>query len=393
MRLSSKHMVFSLLSVFILTISLNSCVDEYFPEIDKYENLLVIDGAITNQPGPYEIRLSLSSSVERPGFLPYTGAQVIVEDNQGNEEVFTEIEPGIHVSTVDGLQGVIGLKYRIVIRTPDEKEFQSSFQELKKPVEIANVYAEVYSKETGDEYRPEYGYQFYVDSEPAETDSAYLMWRAKGAYKYQSDFLIRYIYDKRVLSVFPKSDSLYTCYHDDIYTGIYTLDMSKLSAPEVNRFPLNYVNTNTRKLSIRYSLFVKQYTITEGAYDYYSRLKDVNTQQGSLYTQQPYQIKGNVYDVLDTQYPILGYFLVAGVKEKRIFVDRPPSIQVEFYYGICEIGDGDYDAYGYIRWTPSNTWPLYVTTDVNRRRALMHQGCVDCRWWGGIIDKPDFWKD
>jgi len=386
-------MIFRQLGVFIIVILLNSCVDEYFPDIDKYENLLVIDGAINNQPGPYEIKLSFSSSVERPELLPYTGAQVIVEDNLGNKEVFAEKEPGIHVSAIDGLQGIIGRKYKIVIRTPDEKEFQSSFQELKKPVEIAKVYAEVYSRETGDEYRPEYGYQFYVDTEAAETDSAYLMWRAKGAYKYQSDFLIRYIYDKRVLSIFPKPDSLYTCYHDDNYTGIYTLDMSKLSAPEVNRFPLNYVNTNTRKLSIRYSLLVKQYTITEGAYDYYSRIRDVNTQQGSLYTQQPYQIKGNVYDVLDKDKTLLGYFLIASLDEKRIFVNRPPSDQVEFYYGICEIGDGDYDAYTYIRWTPSSTWPLYVTIDVNRRRALTHQGCVDCRWWGGTIDKPEFWED
>jgi len=386
-------MVFRQLGVFIIVILLNSCVDEYFPDIDKYENLLVIDGAITNQPGPYEIKLSFSSSVQRPKFLPYTGAQVIVEDNQGNEEVFTEIEPGIHVSAINGLQGIIGRKYKIIIRTPDENEFQSTFQELKKPVEIANVYAEIYSRETGDEYGHEYGYQFYVDTEAAENNSAYLMWRVKGAYKYQSEYLIKYIFDNRVLSIFPHPDSLYTCYHDDNYTGIYTLDMSTLSVPEVNRFPLNYINTNTRRLSIRYSLLLKQYTITEEAYDYYSRIKDVNTQQGSLYTQQPYQINGNVYSVLDQDKAILGYFLVAGIDEKRIFVDRPPSDQVEFYYSICVLNDGDYDAYSYVYWSPKEIWPLYITTDNNEHRALTHQGCVDCRWWGGTIDKPEFWED
>jgi len=393
MKSLQTYMVFTFIGILVLIGILNSCVDEYFPEIDKYENLLVVDGTITNKPGPYEIRLSFSSSVQRPEFLPYTHAQVIAEDNEGNEEVFTEIEPGIYVSAVDGLQGVIGRKYRIVVRTPDEKEFQSSFQELKKPVEIANVYAEVYNRETVDEYRPEYGYQFYVDVESPETDSAFLMWRAKGAYKYQSEYLIKYIFDNRVLSIFPHPDSLYTCYHDDNYIGIYTLDMSTLSVPEVNRFPLNYINTNTRRLSIRYSLLLKQYTITEEAYDYYSKIKDVNTQQGSLYTQQPYQIKGNVYNVLDKDKALLGYFLVASVDEKRIFVNRPPATQVEFYYGICVLNDGDYDAMNGIYMTPREIWPLYVTTDNNERKALTHQSCVDCRELGGTITKPDYWID
>ena len=381
--------------IFLLLISFitHSCRDEYFPEIDKYENILVVDGTISNDPGPYEVRLSLSSPIYKPELKPYVGAQVIVIDDLGNKEYFSEIEPGLHRSSLDGMQGVIGRKYRVIIYTPDEKEYQSSFQELKRPVEIANVYAEIYSKETLDENRPEYGYQFYVDSEPAESDTSYLMWRAKGTYEYRSDFLIRYIYDNWVLSVFPNSDSLYNCYHKDNNTGIYTADLTKLSQPQVNRFPLNRVTTNTRKLSIKYSLLVKQSTMSEDAYIYYNKINEMNTQQGALYTQQPYQVKGNVYNVLNEQENVLGYFLVEGVKDKRIFVDRPPSDQVEFYYGICVLGDGDYDAFGYIRWTPRNTWPLYVTTNVNGRKALTNQKCVDCRKNGGTITKPDYWED
>jgi hypothetical protein len=201
------------------------------------------------------------------------------------------------------------------------------------------------------------------------------------------------MYDRRVISVFPQPDSFYTCYDNDINTGIFTVDLSKLSTPEVSNFPLNYVNTNTRRLSIKYSLLVKQYTMTIEAYNYYSKLNDINSQQGALYAQQPYQVKGNVKNVLNDEESLLGFFLVAGMDEKRIFVERPPASLVKFHYGICEIDDGDFDAYKYIRTTPSNTWPLYVTTDADGRRALTDQACVDCRRKGGTIEKPAFWED
>ena len=129
------------------------------------------------------------------------------------------------------------------------------------------------------------------------------------------------------------------------------------------------------------------------AYEYFSQIQDVSTQEGVLYAQQPYQIKGNVRNVQNSDEALLGYFLVSGVTQKRIFVNRPPSDQVKFYYGICELNEADFEAYTYIRWTPSHTWPLYVTTDVNGRRALPDQDCIDCRKRGGTIVKPEFWED
>ncbi len=219
------------------------------------------------------------------------------------------------------------------------------------------------------------------------------MWRTTGTYKFQSDFLIRYIYDRRKLTTFPKPDSLRTCFGYDINTGLYTLDMSKLTTPQIIQFPLNKVNTETRKLSIRYSLLVKQFTISPEAYEFYNALIETNTQQGGLYSTLPYQVNGNVRNILDDSESLLGYFLVAGVDEKRIFVDRPPSDQVRFYYGECVITDADYEAYNYIRMTPSNSWPLYVTTDAGYQRALTHQACVDCRQNGGDLNEPDYWED
>ncbi len=72
-----------LTGVILLIFLIQSCREEYYPEIDKYENILVVDGMITNEPGPYEIRLSQSSPINRPELIPFGDAQVIVVDNSG----------------------------------------------------------------------------------------------------------------------------------------------------------------------------------------------------------------------------------------------------------------------------------------------------------------------
>lgn len=386
-------MIKYVLTVFLIFgFLLQSCREEYFADIDKYEDILVVDGEITNEPGPYEVRLSRSSPIDRPEIKPYKGAQVIVIDDLGNEEIFTEVSPGIHQSKIDGMQGIVGRKYKILISTTEEQVYESEFQELKEPTGIGDVYAEIESQSSDDPFYPTYGYQFYLNSEASDADTVNLLWRLTGTYKYQSDYYIRYYYDHGLFE-FPDADSLYTCYKTDVIQGIYTFSSAGLAESAVVRLPLNYVTTDTRMLSIRYSLLVKQYTLSQNAYDYYSNLQSISAQQGLLYTQQPYQVKGNVINTANPEEPILGYFLVAGMSQKRIFVNRPPSDQVEFYYGICVLTEADFEAYGYIRWTDRRTWPLYVTTSTSGRRALPHQDCLDCRRHGGNIEKPEFWID
>jgi len=370
---------------------LGACREEFWPDLTKYENLLVVDGLITNDSGPYEVKLSFSTAVQNPDFNPFSGAQVVIMDNEGTSETLTETSPGIYTTAANGIQGVIGQQYKLIVTTPGENHYESDFQTLMDPVGISEVHAEVETIQTENDYYPLYGYQFYIDTELAKSDTNFLMWRMYGDYKYTSDFLIKYIYDKRKLKVFPKPDSLYTCFAKDKITNLITMSTEELTVPKIDRLPLNFVNTETQKLSIRYSLLVKQLTMTKDAFTFYSVLSDLNSQEGALYTQQPYQVNGNIYNVNDAGDALLGYFLVAGVSEKRIFVDRPTG--VDFHYGICVLTRRDFEAYGYIRFNDPASWPLYVTTDPDGARALPHQDCVDCRRKGGSINKPDFWED
>lgn len=368
---------------------LMSCTDEYWPELDKYEDILVIDGAVTNAPAPYEIRVSVSTSVQDPQFNPYTGAQVTIIDDEGVVEDLTEILPGHYQTAENGMQGVIGKSYKISV-TANGKVLESEFQKIIDPVGLNDVYAKVEVRQTEDELYNLQGYQFYLDTEEAKKDTNYLMWRVYGTFKYRSEFLIRYIWDGK-LNVFPQPDSLYVCYSDDNIDDLFVMSTIGLSSPIIKAFPLNFVNTETRKLSVRYSLLVKQFSLNKNAFDYFERINSINGAQETLYTEQPYQVRGNIFNNANPDELVLGYFLVGGVAEKRIYVERPSF--VDFYYSECVLTQRDFEAFGFISWTDRVSWPLFVTTNPEGVRALPVQGCIDCREAGGTLVVPGFWED
>lgn len=378
---------FSLLSFLLLT----SCIDEYWPKINKYENRLVVDGGITDKPGPYTIRLSISSAVDNPTFNPYSNCEVIISDEDGNSETLLETESGIYKTKEEGLQGEVGKKYKLRVKTPDEKVYESQFEQLNAAEKIESVYAEIESRQDVNYPYDLSGYQFYVTTETASKDSTYFLWRLEATYHYQSDYTIRWYYDGE-LKWFHGPDSLYNCYRTYSVNDFYSMSTEGLSTPKIEVYPLNYVNTETRQLSVKYSLLVKQYTLNKKAFEFWDIIREQNSSSSTLFEKQPYQLHGNVFNVDNPDEPVLGYFLVAGLDEKRIFVDRP-KYPVEFHYSVCTLSISDFVAYGERIWADPVLYPLYAIETNGGLRAIPPKGCTDCREHGGTITKPDFWED
>jgi hypothetical protein len=384
-KIANLVMIFLLVLVF-------SCVEKYWPELDsKYEDILVVEGMITNEPGPYYIKLSLATSVENPELITLRGCHVKILDDAGNSENLSEISPGTYSTSATGIQGVVGRKYKIQILGPQGKNYQSEFEELKNPVGIDSVYTAFETRDNPEgQYQTE-GYQFYLNTALAATDSNFFMWRMDRTYEYEADFKIRYIYegDLRWLA---NADSLQTCWRTDNIRQIFTYNTLGLSQPVVKNYPLNFVNTDNRELSVRYSLLVKQLTISEKAYTFWNSIKEQNSDLDNLYSRQPYQVKGNVSNDQAPDETVLGYFLVAGISSKRIFVDRPMP-PVHFYYEVCELTELDFNNVADIYHSTPAEWPIFLTTGNEGGMALPSQDCMDCRLAGGTIEKPDFWID
>lgn len=373
-----------------LTAILFSCIDEYNPEITSQENLLVIDGGISNQSGPHTIVLSLSTAVSDPQFIPVENATIKILDDLGNVIPTIETEPGIY-KTDSMVYGIVGRAYKIEITTQPGKVYGSEFEELKNPIGIDTVYHETVTRqEAGYDYDL-YGYEFYVDTKNSNDRENYYKWDLLATYQYQSEFTIRWYFDGED-HWFHGPDSLYNCWTFYNVGPVFIGSTNALSVPVLLKFPFHFVSTETRQLSTRYSLLVQQNTISREAFEYWDEVKKQNGEETSLYATLPHFIRGNVINIANPDEPVLGYFTVSGVDEMRIFVNRPPP-NIPMRYSVCVLTEADFERYGQRFMMDPVYYPIYMIETPGGRRALPNQYCVDCRLKGGTIDKPEFWID
>ncbi len=370
--------------LFTLLILLQSCIEEFNPEVDKYDKILVVEGLISNEPGPYIVKLSLSTFVNEPEIVPLEGATVQIIDGNGLSETLSENKSGIYTTSSGGIQGEIGNKYKVIINTGEGINYESEFSKLLEPVGITSLNASEETEINTETNEEEIGYKFYVDTENMKNDSSGLLWRAFETYEYHADQMIYFIYKDSTEQIF-NPDSIYHCWRTNSINQIYAYEGG--TSKGITGYPLNFVSSETKKLNSKYSLLLKQYTINEIESSYWADLQDLNSEAGGLYTQQPYQIKGNVKNTSNIDDPVLGYFTVASVNEHRIFVDQIIGGNNVSY---CEI---DYGLYADIMANGSRLTHYITIGDDGELAVVKLRRCFDCTVKGGSNIKPEFWID
>ena len=367
----------------ILILLFISCIEPFFTNKNILEEVLVVEGMITNDAGPYKIYLSKTISPSNPKENPVIDATVKIFNDIGFEETLMQTEPGVFITDTFGIRGTIGRKYKIVIETFAGKKYESEYSELKEPVPIDELFCVYELKHDFVLNIDTKGYRLYAEFQPYIDKNTYLMWRSEETYEYESPFLIDYVW-VGYLKPFEKPDTFETCWTTAKIREINTL----INDPQVNQqsITVKLNHTDLNKFAIKYSLLLKQLSVDEETNKYWKAVNDLNESQNSFYNHQPYQIKGNIHNVSDPDEIVLGYFFAAGITKKRIFHYHP---------GLARTIECTPDprAIPFLPYWPESMWPIYIV-DVNHSGALAigDEHCFDCRLKGGTIKKPDFWK-
>ena len=122
---------------------LASCVTPYQSEPKSLaSSALIVDGYITDQPGPHQITLSFSTdyTVTSLNFV-VSGANVSVTDDLGNRQSFNEIGRGVY-RTPASYQGQPGRTYKLTIVLPDGRRYESKPEKIKAVPAIDRIYDE-----------------------------------------------------------------------------------------------------------------------------------------------------------------------------------------------------------------------------------------------------------
>ena len=257
---------------------------------------------------------------------------------------------------------------------------------MKEPVGIDSVYAELIKLEDENYVYGLSGYQFYMSSKTADNKNNFFLWKMIETYQYTSIHELYAIYNNGRLyfsnyHLFDEYKNRYICWMTENVNIILTGKTSNLLIPRISNQPLHFVGTDTWKLQERYSLLLKQYSISEEAYYFWKGIEDQISEENFLVAYQPYNIIGNVRNINNPKEEVFGNFTVASVTEKRIFLDSP---RTAFYYITkCSIN------YDYTRVRP----PVFVIIGYEGELGSVKEGCIDCTYFGGSVTKPDFWID
>jgi hypothetical protein len=375
-------MKYSWLLILVITLLalISGCIKQFIPGVSEDQNMLVVEGLITDQPGHNTIKLTTSMPLGLPSLTkPLPGCSVTVSDNLGNVFSLNETDAGIY-NPDPSFHGVVGRSYTLHIKT-DLNYSNRSYQSLPvlmKPVpSIDSIYYDklVLTRSTLDDHPTGEGCQIYLDTHDPENNCKYYRWEYTETWEIQ----LPYILPNNICWVSSNSDH------------INIKNTTSLTEDRIDRLPINFVANLTDRLKIRYSILVNQYSINQEEFSYWDKLQKTVEQVGSLYDITPASIPSNISCIEKPSEAVLGYFSVSAVNSKRIFINdqfrgmpNPYSDCENATIGIDWVSPGL--ALGV------NAWVIIVHLEPPPpfRVVTFFKGCADCTVRGTNI-KPDFW--
>lgn len=109
----------------LLTCMLYSCEQEVNLSLNSTEAKIVIEGIVTDQRVPYEVKISSSLPFNSASqFIPISNAFVSIADNLGNIDTLKEAFPGKYRTSK--LRGVAGRRYQLTVVHEGKKYIASS---------------------------------------------------------------------------------------------------------------------------------------------------------------------------------------------------------------------------------------------------------------------------
>src|SRR6267142_1779340 len=171
----------------LLFLMLDACIEPFNVKIAGNQQTIVVDGLITDQPGPYTVLLYKALPLDNEFHYPdwVMGASISIHDDLGNSETLTERTSGHYMSSV--LQGVVGRSYHIGIVTQDGKTYESTPEKMLPVGDFSNLRYDFIQNEDPAldkaSMSPENGFNIYLDGDVLPEQAGLVRWRWSGTFE------------------------------------------------------------------------------------------------------------------------------------------------------------------------------------------------------------------
>jgi len=375
--------------ILVLIVFCISCKDRYYPEIeDPGASYLVVEGILNAGSSTTTLLLSRTRPVNSSsGSGPELNASVAVEGSDNSVTPLTMSTPGNYQNT---LALSSNNRYRVRIRTADGKEYLSDFVSVKMTPEIDSIGWKQNEK----------GVQLYVNTHDATNSTVYYRWDFDETWEIHSYYQSALIFDPESPEadmagvrrrVFPQEDIFY-CWKYGRSNNIYIGNSAKLTSDVIFQQPLNLIPSGDDRLSVKYSILLRQYAMDKAAYEFYDLMKKNTESIGDVFGPLPSELRGNIHCTSDPKEPVIGYISATAPVEKRVFINRPASWPATQF---CETQfvPGNMDSTVAAFQSGTNIPIDYTKREIPPAEGYLSSsaGCVDCTKRGGKVEKPSYW--
>ena len=381
-----------------LCILFSSCIEEYnISQINSkyYKEEIVIQGKILSgdMSTIYISHTQPFGSNQKAN--PITGAQVRIIGENGYKSDMARYDADNNYYIIDTKDLSTETKYALEVKTKGET-FQSEFLKIQNCPEID----EIKYKERTD------GISIHVSSYGTEKDSQYYMWTFEEDWEFHAETdILRLggvpIYSEKFYKFESKyHNPYYYCWKHNTSKNIYIYTTKDLKENIVKENELFRIPIDDIRISYIYSLLLKQMTLNEEAYLYYSDMERLTENTGGLFSPMPTEIRGNITCITNPQIIVRGYAIASQVTTKRIFIYESDFKDIKSEYSNCQMIKPQIDTMGW-----DDMWQIYIRNygavaytphgEIVHSESLLYlQGCVDCRAVeGSTKQRPYFWPN
>jgi len=361
--------------------AVGGCLESYYPPAtNERVGYLVVDGYLNTTKSVATVKLSRTLGISiAESFPEESNAKVSIESDQGDIYPLNEMGNGIYSQT--GINAQDGKSYQLHIKTSDGNEYLSKNIQFKSSPSLDSII-----------WKPDAdGITLHVNAHDDTNKTHYYKWNFVETWQYTSTFFSYFKFVDGVPTPRTPADYIFNCWKTAHEDQVLITSTVPLNADVVHDFPLVTIPRGSIKLSHRYSILVEQRALDDDAYNYWSLLKKTTENLGGLFDPLPSQVTGNVYNINNSNEPVLGYFGGGNAQEKRIFIlfsDLPDHLQTYSTGLYCTQGlvpVGKLSANG------GQVLINAVGTPVPTDFFVSTPDCSDCRVNGGSTIKPDFW--
>ncbi|HTK18020.1 MAG TPA: DUF4249 domain-containing protein [Mucilaginibacter sp.] len=320
--------------VFLFVLSLLCCKKPYNPPaITAPGQYLVVEGTINSGSDSSFIKLSRTVNISSKDVTnPELNARVTIEGDQNGTYPLTEIGNGNYACS--GLNLDTTHQYRLRIKTAGNKEYLSNYVKVLDSPPIDSISYDTQGTPQGP------GLNIYANTHDQTNRIRYYRWEYQETWEFHSGFQSHYISNgDTVLHRDETNDDIYTCWQGDTSSTIVLGSSAKLAQGVIYKSPILSIASSAEKISVEYSILVKQYALSADAYKFYANLKKNTEQLGSIFDAQPSEISGNIHSVTTPSEPVIGYLCIGKPSSQRIFINKQqlPVWKSESPYAGCEL--------------------------------------------------------